>query len=221
MWGCLLKVQSQKICVLGTECQGLGCSVSTMLQHFLFKAQSAGASVHCLLQVSCGSTICGSGCIASSNGFHPGQQSPGPTVTLTTHTHCHFWARSANRIRESIHNKNNPSWLQSTVWGWRLCQACRKQWIALSQSPVGILANLPSITLADRSTGQLCRAAVPWWLLLPLQSLSPGDLCHLLCTMQRQGILQRALGRRSQPWVAVRWCSNVAQVTFILDFLGF
>lgn len=78
-----------------------------------------------LLQVSCGSAI--QGALAAM---------PGPTAstlvsralafpawpyTESHNTHFQFWACSANRIRESIRNKNNPAWPQSTVWDQRLC----------------------------------------------------------------------------------------------------
>lgn len=206
-----------------------------MLQHFMFKAQSPGAvaSVHSLLQVSCDSTIQGlwlqcqlqpgaSTLVSRALAFPPWLYAE----SHNTHTNFQFCACYANRNRESINNKNNPSWPQSTVWDWRLCQARTKQWITLSQSPMGNLANLPSIMLDDRSTGQLCRAAVHPF--SPMMTLAPSAFPFSLLTTaicvprcMRQGILQRALVRLSQPRVIIRWCSNVTQVTFILDFLGF
>lgn len=161
-----------------------------------------------LLQVSCGSAIQGalaamSGPIASTLVSRALAFPPWP-YTESHNTHFQFWARSANRIRESIHNKNNPAWPQSTVWDQRLCLACRKQWTALSQSFMGNLANLPSITLDDSSTGQLCRAAVHLFSLVMTLAASAVPF-PLLTTViyvprcKRQGVLQRALVMFSQP----------------------
>lgn len=88
----------------------------------------------------------GCGCNASFSCFHAGQQSPClPTLALhwvSQYTHTFSFGPvlqigSGNQLMI----KNNPSWPQSTVWDWRLCQVCRKQWTALSQSPMENLAN--------------------------------------------------------------------------------
>lgn len=120
-----------------------------------------------------------------------------------THTHFQFGARSANRIRESIHNKNNLLGLraQSGTGGYvRLTESNGD----LSQSPMGNLTNLHIITLDDRSTGQLCRAAVHPF--SPMMTLASSAVPFPLVTTaiyfaqcMRQGVVQGALVRLSQP----------------------
>lgn len=73
---------------------------------------------------------------------------------------------------------------------------------------MGNLTNLPIITLDDRSTGQLCRAAVHPF--SPMMTLASSAVPFPLVTTaiyfaqyMRQGVVQRALVRLSQPWVAV------------------
>jgi len=100
---------------------------------------------------------------------HPFPPSPYSESTPLQHRRGHTqscsWACSANRIRESIHVKNNPSGPQRTVWDWRVRQASREQGIAAPRSLAGRLArrNSPSVTLelrgSDRDTSQLRRAA--------------------------------------------------------------
>lgn len=135
----------------------------------------------------------GSGCNASFNSLHPSHQSPRlPTLALQQinphntriRTQSCLWACSANRIRESIHIKNNPSGLQRTVWDWRVCRASRKQGIAMSWSPAGNLArsNLPSITLglggSVRDTSHLCWVAAHCF--SPMMTLAPSAVpCFL------------------------------------------
>lgn len=62
------------------------------------------------------------------------------SILHNTHRENCLWAWSANRMRDSVHIKNNPSGPQRTLWDWRVCQASRKQGMAMSRSPVRNLA---------------------------------------------------------------------------------
>lgn len=119
------------------EWQGLGFSqflacCSTLHAKHKAQMQLQAFSPFCKLAVV--QPFRDSGCNASFNSLHPCHQSLCfPTLTLQrikppqhTHTQSCLWACSANRIRESIHIKNNRLVPQRTVWDWRVCQASRK-----------------------------------------------------------------------------------------------
>lgn len=170
----------------------------------------------------------GSGCNASFNSFHPGQQSPClPTLalhwvsqhTLTLGCGLVLQIGSGNQSIIKItllglraqsgtggyvrHAESNGQPCHNHSWGiWLTCPASHWMTGALASSQ----GSNPSLQSHDDS----CCFCSPF---------SSAD--HCVPRSMRQGVLQRALVRLSQPWVAIRGCSNVAHVTFILDFLGF